>query len=162
MCNVYMHDTGCSFELDATCCLECVMMAFTSYMYCWYELLVFKLSLAAIGEGLGSVRGGHVHIRGSCEHIRRSCEHIRGSCEHIRGSCEHIRGHVSTSGGHQYIRLLFLPSVHQKEERNRPSYYIQNPQSMLQMTYQSVFMVARKRMSTPTEDQTSPLDTHVH
>ena len=55
MCNVYMHDTGCSFELDATCCLECVMMAFTSYMYSWYELLVFKLSLAAIGEGLGSV-----------------------------------------------------------------------------------------------------------
>jgi len=32
-----------------------------------------------------------------------------------------------------------------REERNLPSHYIQNPNSMMQMTYNCVFIVARKR-----------------
>lgn len=36
------------------------------------------------------------------------------------------------------------PGTVQREDRNLPSTYIQNPDSMLKMTYNCVFLVARK------------------
>ena len=37
----------------------------------------------------------------------------------------------------------------QKEDRNLPSTYIQNPDSMVKMTYDCVFLVARKPGKSP-------------
>ena len=51
---------------------------------------------------------------------------------------------------------IFL-SNYQIERRNVPSHYIQNPSSMIQMTYKCVYLVARKPFKTPPiQQETTP------
>ena len=59
---------------------------------------------------------------------------------------------VSPPENRYHTKLIFL-TLFQTEKRNVPSHYIQNPCSMIQMTYKCVYLVARKPEKTPPTQQ---------